>query len=343
MQLKASAYIEETEYHHLDHLGVFAAFNSIPLFTSDPNLFKIAKTFYKDLEIYLKTPEDLQPKFFSENFDVIVHTNFWNTYDFEKTFQGIIKKPMRVYLPHGNSDKGQNYFWMENFAHQEVVLYYGQRMLDFLQEKNVFLKKKIAIGNFRLQYWLKHKEFFASKVSHLKKPNTKTFLFAPTWNKNESCLFHSIEPVLKALKDYHILLKVHPAFERDHLIEMYKLHVLLEKYDHITLLTDFPIIYPLLDIVDFYLGDASSIAYDMLFFDKPLFFFKGKLPWEKTFIHHLGGIIDPEIPLEPQLNKYLKEDAFFSVHRKEAYKKTFISDMDSHSIMRAIYFHAKTR
>src|SRR5438105_1920604 len=38
-------------------------------------------------------------------------------------------------------------------------------------------------------------------------------------------------------------------------------------------ITDFPLIYPLLAKTDIYLGDVSSIGYDFLFFQKPMFFF----------------------------------------------------------------------
>src|SRR5690606_38510599 len=43
-------------------------------------------------------------------------------------------------------------------------------------------------------------------------------------------------------------------------------------YSQIHFVDGFPLIYPLLKQVDFYLGDYSSIGYDFLYFDRPLFF-----------------------------------------------------------------------
>ena len=43
-------------------------------------------------------------------------------------------------------------------------------------------------------------------------------------------------------------------------------------YSHIHFVDGFPLIYPLLKQVDYYLGDYSSIGYDFLYFDRPLFF-----------------------------------------------------------------------
>ncbi|MBS0654086.1 MAG: CDP-glycerol glycerophosphotransferase family protein, partial [Verrucomicrobia bacterium] len=45
-----------------------------------------------------------------------------------------------------------------------------------------------------------------------------------------------------------------------------------EDLSHVLFLTDFPTIYPLLNRIDIYIGDMSSIGYDFLTFDRPLFF-----------------------------------------------------------------------
>jgi CDP-glycerol glycerophosphotransferase (TagB/SpsB family) len=58
--------------------------------------------------------------------------------------------------------------------------------------------------------------------------------------------------------------KPHPNTERKYKIELTRTKV--------RLLEHFPPIYPLLDRTDAYIGDMSSIGYDFLAYERPLFF-----------------------------------------------------------------------
>ncbi len=43
------------------------------------------------------------------------------------------------------------------------------------------------------------------------------------------------------------------------------------KHKNVVLIEDFPLVYPLLAATDIYLGDVSSIGYDFLMFNRPMF------------------------------------------------------------------------
>ena len=56
---------------------------------------------------------------------------------------------------------------------------------------------------------------------------------------------------------------------------------------NILFLEDFPLIYPLLDFIDIYIGDFSSIGYDFLTFDKAMYLLK---PQNKKLFSELFDI-----------------------------------------------------
>jgi teichoic acid glycerol-phosphate primase len=63
-------------------------------------------------------------------------------------------------------------------------------------------------------------------------------------------------------------------------------------------LDDFPPVYPLLALSDAYLGDFSSIGYDFLRFDRPMYFFNPSKTALETdrgrFLHRCGLEIPPQ-------------------------------------------------
>ena len=58
--------------------------------------------------------------------------------------------------------------------------------------------------------------------------------------------------------------------------EIEKIKKVYRAHPQIFFLDDFPLIYPLLKQVDIYLGDYSSMGYDFLYFNRPLFFLSHK-------------------------------------------------------------------
>lgn len=187
---------------------------------------------------------------------------------------------------HGQSDKKQTLYWLEKYADEDIVLAYGKYMLDFFEQKGILkrLKHVVVTGNFRYEYYLKHKEFFDKKIAiHLfEKKKKRTLLYAPTWaNSNqrsewriEYTSFFQAYPYLfdHIPKDYQILVKLHPM-----LVHFYpsEIEEIKEKYagnPDIVFLNEIPLVYPILAQADAYLGDFSSVGYDFLTFDRPLFF-----------------------------------------------------------------------
>ena len=70
-----------------------------------------------------------------------------------------------------------------------------------------------------------------------------------------------------------------------------KVDEIMKAYPHVYFLKDFPLIYPLLKQIDLYLGDYSSIGYDFLYFDRPLFFLETP---EKTALQEYGERVRKE-------------------------------------------------
>ncbi len=100
-------------------------------------------------------------------------------------------------------------------------------------------------------------------------------LYAPTWQDYEksSSFMDAIEPLIETLPTNHnLIVKLHPNLL---LQEELKMDRILQKYEdlkNVLFLTEFPAIYPLLNLSDVYIGDMSSIGYDFLEFNRPMFF-----------------------------------------------------------------------
>ncbi len=83
--------------------------------------------------------------------------------------------------------------------------------------------------------------------------------------------------VAKALVDripdhFQLILKPHPNSFVQFPSEIRALRRACQKKENLFFLDDFPPIYPLLDYSDIYLGDHSSVGYDALSFQRPMFF-----------------------------------------------------------------------
>ena len=134
----------------------------------------------------------------------------------------------------------------------------------------------------------------------------KTILYAPTWNHSD--VVADLPLLLKNLPpNYNLLVKLHPN-------TLNKLPHLPEQYPDIPFISDIPTIFPILDKTDILITDTSSIAYDFLAFDRPLYFFTS----DRTPIHRTGYITSPKT-----LPKDLERPDIFDDARKELYSYTF--------------------
>lgn len=303
--MKLAGIIYDNSPHYLDHLGPFCALIGCPLIISEKSIADGAKKFYPDLEVLqidalnLRLPE----RSITCDSTPLIKAAFPN------------QSTQNIWLPHGRSDKGFSGSFFEALMDEEVIIVYGPNMEKQLEEKNI-PGKKIQIGNFRREYFLKNKKFYKTLVpfSNLK----NKILYAPSWDDSlASCSFWKAFPEMaRNLPDnVQLILKFHPNTVLEYEPEI---EILLGRYskDNIHVLPDFPPIYPLLDQIDAYIGDMSSIGYDFLLNNGPMFFLNAD---QNLPLHRCGKAIDPKTFDFPLNHTHSKE-------RVELYNQTFTKE-----------------
>ncbi len=336
----AAGLIYGPDEHHLDHLGPLCSFMGIPLIVTEDKLCDLAKRYYPGLEVilfdYLAISEYLV-----SHFDIIFYSMPRDIFD-EVFFlpQKLMQKRIRaIWCPHGNSDKGESIFYMEALKKEEAALLYGRQMVETFKRKGVFdqLKGHVITGNYRYQYYLQHKEFYdqiAEREIMRKLPKAqKTLLYAPTWQDYEksTSFFDATKPLIETLpSEYNLIIKLHPnlTLQQDFLIE--DLIAAYQSKQNVLFLKEFPPIYALLNLADLYIGDMSSVGYDFLSFDKPLFFLNQTVRDSKNdaglYLFRCGIEIKPEqyADIHTVIANYFQfELRNFSEVRKEVYAYAF--------------------
>jgi CDP-glycerol glycerophosphotransferase (TagB/SpsB family) len=248
---------------------------------------------------------------------------------------------------------------MENYLDQDIALVYGDQMIDFIKNRNPEDPLNyIKIGNVRLEYYKKNKLFFdeiiKKEILNYFDPNKKTILYAPTWEDGEksSSFFEINENILlDILLDYNLIIKLHPRLY-DHypgriinFIEKYK------NFKNLKVLYEFPIVYPLLEITDIYLGDYSSVGYDFLKFNRPMFFIdKHNLEKidKKKFLHNYGiniemknlgnikRIILDGLEMEKEFKKK-REELYFYAFDKNITNENIIKNLNERCLENSSY------
>lgn len=283
MEFRSAGLLYGPEAHHLDHLAVICLLMQIPLIITDEEIAEDARAYYPDLTV-IEVDTIGVAALVVERFEVIFYTMprllFEEIFFFAQQFNR--KKIHTIWCPHGNSDKGHASIFMEALELEEIALVYGPKMVDFLIQKQVFhqLKAHVVTGNLRYTFYRKNKPFYdqivEEKISKKMGPALKTLLYAPTWQDSEgsSSFFDATPGLIDQLpENCNLIIKLHPnlLYQGDGKTER-----ILHRYEdhpHVLFLTKFPPVYPLLDLVDVYIGDMSSIGYDFLIFNKPMFFF----------------------------------------------------------------------
>jgi hypothetical protein len=270
------------EAHHLDHLAPLCALLRMPLIITDEEIAGAARACYPHLRVEHVDTHHL-PEFLVQNHNILFSCLPRPIIEELLFFaQQFLRKTVHtIWVPHGNSDKGANRFYMEALAQEEGALVYGPKMIELLAQKGVLSKFKATVttGNFRSLYFQENRTFYQHlverKTASRLKLGARTLLYAPTWRDGEnSSFFEACAPLADNLpENCNLIIKIHPNLL---LQDELKTEQLMWKYEdapRILFLTDFAPIYPLLDLVDVYIGDMSSIGYDFLTFQKPLFFF----------------------------------------------------------------------
>lgn len=264
---KSTCAISTGPYTHLDHLVPLCDILDVPLLVTEPDFKEIAQKFYPMVEVKYVPLEDLHLKALSD-WDILITTcKFW-TPELGPTLELLQGKKIRfIYIPHGHSDKEE---FLKKPVEQDIELVYGPAMKKVRCNPHA-----IEIGNIRYNFYLEHKAHFDRLAAPFFHTDKQTILYAPTWASRASStsFFESIDFVVEQLsKTYNLLVKPHPFLEENHPALYY---FALDRYKtKATFIEEFPIIYPLLEKTDIYLGDHSSIGYDFLIYDRPMYFLK---------------------------------------------------------------------
>lgn len=329
-----------SQIHYTDHLAVVCIIMDIPLiFLEEPDYLMGIK-YYPGLKAHLEPYQNVNPEYLISHYDVFFMSDLWDRRTFHQKYapyeKKYNKKLRNVHCPHGFSDKG---FYLQKCAMEDITLLYGQNMIDQLKHHGVFqsLNQYVISGNYRYTYFKQHKVFYdkimeQEILSHFDQ-RRPLILYAPTWLDLEesTTFFDAYEHILGRLPDrYNMIVKLHPRLELDDTVQYYRIMGQFEKKKNVLFLKDFPLVYPLLAHSDIYLGDMSSIGYDFLPFNKPMFFLnKQKKDPESdrgAFLFRCGTEILPENydGLYEIIEHSLQDDQnnFASV-RAEVYDYTF--------------------
>ncbi len=318
----------------LDHLGVLAAILEIPLIVSEERTYKLARSLYPKVDTILMEENAITLDFLAKNYDILfVSSKLW-AIEFHHLLPLFSPKKIRVvYCPHGNSDKGHT-TTPKDHAPEDISLVYGDHMLDLLRDTGQLEKISLTIptGNYRYSFFRQEEAFYRplaekalfSKLDRFK----KTIFYAPTWNgsENPSSFFTECVSLIEQISpSFNLLIKLHPyLYERDP-VQTLLITERYQEHPQVLFLEDFPPIYPILSLVDAYLGDFSSIGYDFLAFDKPMYFFNpGKQNDRGLFLHKCGIEVSTDENVFKAIEKSFSENQrTLSQVRKNVYDYTF--------------------
>ena len=125
---------------------------------------------------------------------------------------------------------------------------------------------------------------------------------------------------------YNMIIKPHRLLFEQRCAKMHQMLERFAKHPQVVFLEEFPLVYPLLAKSAIYLGDYSSVGYDFLFFNRPMFFLGEK----KAFLHSCGETAKAE-SFFSQINtqKHLREK------RRQMYAYTFGKAFDPKALQEA--------
>ncbi len=287
--------------NHIDHLAVIAYFLDIPIVVDEPYLLETIEKYYPQVKpLYIPHHAQIL-EYLSQNYDVLFVSSANYKKDLSPLLEIIFRKKLQFwYCPHGNSDKP-----VKGFGDQDFSLIYGDQMEERLREENRLSKLKayVKTGNYRYPFYKQYEDFYDKMVekevfSQFEKKQI-TLLYAPTWQdlQSSSSLFEvGINLIEQLPSHYNLIVKLHPWLEHH---QQGFVTMLKEKYQdrpNIVILSLYPLVLPILKRSDIYLGDFSSISYDYLYYNRPMFFFDPKERAEKenqshSLIHECGHAI----------------------------------------------------
>jgi len=314
---------------YIDHLIPLSLFLNTPLLTYSTSFLE-AKEFYPTFDLrYVKEPYQLTT--LMQDFDT--YYSCLSKSIFEKYFflQSVLlnKKLKNIWVPHGNSDKGLINYCIKTYQDNSYALIYGKRLINCFKELGFSFDNHLFCGNFRYFIYKKYKKFFDNlfyeKILQFLPKNNKNILYAPTWNDKENFSFPSaINKLARNLPDhFNLLIKPHPNHIKE---DYYELDLFVEKFKdkkNLIFIRDFPPVYPILNATDLFIGDISSVCYDFLTFNKPMFFLNQNI--RKLYLYKTGMEIFEKNynNIFQIIENFLEKEDKFSKIRQETYDHTF--------------------
>lgn len=339
MNKKGVAIHSIPQVHYTDHLAVMCIIMGVPLLYLEPHNLELGLKYYPGLKAFTEPYDNINPDYLTANYDILYVSDQWDRDVFHKQFYSAeqkYRKVMRyVHVPHGFSDK--RYYFRES-AQGDITLIYGQNMIDLLKSEKVFedLHDYVITGNYRYTYFKQHRKFFdkvmEDEVLHRFDKKRPIILYAPTWSDIEesSTFFDVCSDLIDNLPEsYNMIVKPHPLLENEPTM-YYPLVGRYKDKKNVIFLENFPLVYPLLAHADIYIGDKSSVGYDFLVFNKPMYFLNKFEKNSKTnrglFLFRCGVDIKPDS--YSQIYKIIEatlpdDQKKFSGVRSEVYDYTF--------------------
>lgn len=313
--MRFAAFNTGPDYHLLDHIAPLAYFLGCPLFTTEEFNFQLAKRYYPQVEVHYLPDLEFRLGEIAANFDVLFESKYWQPH-LKILFATLYQKKMRlVFCPHGQSDKGYLAPVLAPYALQDMVLIYGPLMLEMLKNLDIPVPQHVIVGNYRLEFYKKHQPFYDSLVPKIDRTK-KTLLYAPTWKDldDSSSFFTEGKRVLSDLPDdWNLIIKLHPLLKLRNLAE----YPLFDtNRPNVFFIDEFPPVYPILGLADYYLGDASSVGYDFLYFERPIYFFSKKI---RGKLNDCGAFLDTTKNIYDQL----KENDLYKRRQRALYQSAF--------------------
>ncbi len=354
MPTKKGAGLNHSEnVHYLDHIGVICTIMDAPVLVIDDLNYDLAKKYYPDLEVIQLAYEDLTPDYLFEHYDVLYISDLWGVKAFRERYHDLEEKYHKqlrlVHCPHGYSDKA---YYLHKCVDEDILLVYGQNMLDMFKNLGILdqLKSYAITGNYRYTYYQKHKAFYENlmqkEVLCKFKHERPIILYAPTWldSFDATTFFDACATLIDTLPDdYNMIVKLHPRLQLDDAVAYYTIINTYEEKENVIFLCEHPPIYPLLEHTDIYIGDTSSIGYDFLRYNKPMFFLNKHNADPQTnsglYLFRCGVSITPEKYTDTYrlIAEHLPHDQErFGKIRKEMYDYTFGPEMSFEEINNAI-------
>ena len=286
--------------NHIDHLAVIASIMEAPLVCDTENLYETIQKYYPDVKaLYIHFHQQVL-EYLAQNHDRVFFSVAPYRKDLSPMLEAFYGKQMEFwYCPHGNSDKT-----LEHYGMQHHALIYGDQMETRLKEEGYMepLKTYARTGNVRFSFYEERKTFYDDLVekeifAKFAKKQT-TYLYAPTWEdfEHSSSLFDVSMPLIDQLpQDINLIVKMHPWLEHHQAGHVNLIKARYGKLPNVVVLSQYPLVLPVLERTDLYIGDFSSIGYDFLKYNRPMFFFDPKKRIKKrpndTCLHECGHVI----------------------------------------------------